>query len=591
MKVVIAALSLLCLPPAEAQPPQGDESAASLAGLWSSASDFTPALKGELLITQVDGMWRGTLAGAEVRSATLDLDFGDVGGRFRGSLSARGEAIDGWWTQPPGLPGQAYATPLQLARAGDHAWRGEVIPLPQTFALYLNVARNEEGRWVGAFRNPEFNFNGGASRFQASRSGDTVSFATPDGKIARTAKVRDAHTLSVTSPPLPQPLDLTIVSPSAALRFIPRPAGPYAYSRPAQTDDGWHAASADDVGFDESALAAMIQRIIDSDPAGHRPQLIHSLLVARNGRLVLEEYFFGNERDTPHDIRSAGKSFASVLLGATMHEGAPVSPGTRVLEALGSDGPFANADLRKSAITLAHLMTHTSGLDCNDNDDGSRGNEGAMQGQTDQPDWWRFTLDLPMAHEPGERYAYCTAGINLVGAVLRKVTGQGVPDLFDRLIARPLQFGRYYWNLAPNGEGYLGGGAYMRPRDLLKLGQLYLDGGIWNGRRVVSSEWVAASTSPHVEINEATTGMDAETFANVATHGADGYGWHRYGVRVGDKRIEAYEANGNGGQLLVVVPDYELVVVMTGGNYGQGGIWTRWRDEVMGGEIIKAIRH
>jgi CubicO group peptidase (beta-lactamase class C family) len=591
MKVVIAALSLLCLPAAEAQPPQGDESAASLAGLWSSASDFTPALKGELLITQVDGLWRGTLAGAEVRSATLDLDFGADGGRFHGALSASGDAIDAWWTQPPGLPGQAYATPLQLARTGDHAWRGEVTPLPQTFALYLNIARNEEGRWVGAFRNPEFNFNGGASRFLASRSGDTVSFSTPDGQVARTAMVRDAHMLSVTSPPLPQPLDLTIVSRSAALRFIPRPAAPYAYSRPPQTDDGWRATSANDVGFEEGALAAMIQRIIDSDPAGRRPQLIHSLLVARNGRLVLEEYFFGNERDTPHDIRSAGKSFASVLLGAAMHEGAPVSPATRVLDALSTDGPFANADPRKSAVTLAHLMTHTSGLDCNDNDDASRGNEGAMQGQTDQPDWWRFTLDLPMAHEPGERYAYCTAGINLVGAVLRKVTGQGVPDLFDRLIAQPLQFGRYYWNLAPNGEGYLGGGAYMRPRDLLKLGQLYLDGGVWNGRRVVSSEWVAASTLPHIVINETTTGMDADTFANVATHGADGYGWHRYGVRVGDKRIEAYEANGNGGQLLVVVPEYELVVVMTGGNYGQGGVWTRWRDEVMGGEIIKAIRH
>ena len=101
----------------------------------------------------------------------------------------------------------------------------------------------------------------------------------------------------------------------------------------------------------------------------------------------------------------------------------------------------------------------------------------------------------------------------------------------------------------------------------------------------------AGFPSAQVEVNETTTGMDTDTFANVATHGADGYGWHRYGVLVGDQRIEAYEANGNGGQLVVVVPEYELVVVMTGGNYGQGGIWAHWRDEIIGGEIIKAIRH
>ncbi len=590
MKRLVAILLLLGLP-AQAQVPASDDSAASLAGLWSSESDFSPALRGTLAITQVDGMWRGTLAGAEARAAILDLDFGADGGRFHGALSASGDAIEGWWAQPPGLPGQAYATPLRLARTGANSWQGEIIPLPQTFALYLNIARNEEGRWVGAFRNPEFNFNGGASRFLASRSGNTVSFSTTDGEVARTATLRDAHTLTVTSPPLPQPLDLKPVSRSTASRFIPRAPGPYAYSRPAQTDDGWRAASAGDVGFDEGALAAVIQRITESDPAGRRPQLIHSLLVARNGRLVLDEYFFGNDRDTPHDIRSAGKSFASALVGAAMLEGAPLSAETRIFDVLASDGPFANADERKSRITLAHLLTHTSGLDCDDNDDASQGNEGAMQSQTDQPNWWRFTLDLPMAHEPGERYAYCTAGINLVGAALRKVTGQGIPDLFDRLVAGPLQFGRYYWNLAPNGEGYLGGGAYMRPRDLLKLGQLFLDDGVWNGRRIVSSAWVAASTSAQVEVNETTTGMDADTFANVATHGADGYGWHRYGLLVGDQRIEAYEANGNGGQLVVVVPDYELVVVMTGGNYGQGGIWAHWRDEIIGGEIIKAIRH
>jgi CubicO group peptidase (beta-lactamase class C family) len=304
---------------------------------------------------------------------------------------------------------------------------------------------------------------------------------------------------------------------------------------------------------------------------------------------VLEEYFHGFGRDTPHDIRSAGKTFASLLLGAAMQQGAPIAPDTRIIDLLRVRGPFANFDPRKADITLAHLMTHTSGLACNDNDDASPGGEGAMQSQSEQPDWQRYALDLPMAHDPGARYAYCTAGINLVGGALNAATGEHIPDLFDRLVARPLQFGTYHWNLMPNGEGYLGGGVYMRPRDLLKIGQLYLDGGVWNGRRVISRSWVSQSTAPHVEINEATTGMDAETFANVAIRGADGYAWHRYGVRVGGRTIETYEANGNGGQFLIVAPEYDLVVVITGGNYGQGGIWNRWRDEIVGAGVVAAL--
>jgi CubicO group peptidase (beta-lactamase class C family) len=141
----------------------------------------------------------------------------------------------------------------------------------------------------------------------------------------------------------------------------------------------------------------------------------------------------------------------------------------------------------------------------------------------------------------------------------------------------------------PSGEGYLGGGVQMRPRDLLKIGQLYLNGGVWNGRRVLSRAWTALSTSARQPINEQTTGFDAETFANAYTRGADGYAWHRYGVRVGDRTVDEYEANGNGGQLLIVVPEYDLVVVLTGGNFGQGGIWIPWRNEIVGGQIIPAI--
>jgi CubicO group peptidase (beta-lactamase class C family) len=277
------------------------------------------------------------------------------------------------------------------------------------------------------------------------------------------------------------------------------------------------------------------------------------------------------------------------MLGAAMRQGVEIGPQSRIAALMARRAPFAHPDPRKSEITLAHLMTHTSGLDCNDNDENSLGNEDAMSGQTAQPDWWKYTLDLPMAHEPGARYAYCSASINLVSGALTEATQTWLPEYFDRTIARPLHFGRWYWMLSPDGEGYLGGGAFIRPRDLLKLGQTFLDGGVWNGRRIVDAAWVAESTRHHVQITPDTTGLDEESFSNTYGGGADGYAWHAWSVNAGGRTFDGYAASGNGGQLLVVLPELEMTFVFTGGNYRQGGTWTRWPQQIIADEIIAAM--
>jgi len=305
---------------------------------------------------------------------------------------------------------------------------------------------------------------------------------------------------------------------------------------------------------------------------------------------VIEEYFFGFNRDVPHDSRSAGKTFSTVLLGASMRNGVKIGPESKIYGMLAALGPFANPDPRKSQITLAHLMTHTSGLACDDNDNQSPGNESTMQQQQDQPNWWKYTLDLPMAHDPGSRYAYCSANTNLVGAALTVANKTWLPELFENKIARPLQFGRYHWNLMANDEGYLGGGVFLRPRDLLKVGQTYLNGGIWNGKRIADASWVKESTSPHMKINPQTTGLSADDFSNYYIEAEDGYAWHLGAVHAGEHSYSTYAATGNGGQLLIVIPEIQLVAVFTGANYRQGGIWLRWPDEILGKGIIPALR-
>ncbi len=581
----------------------------ALIGIWASETTFEQPLRGELDVERHGSDWSARIAGHEahfeVTAQQVRFRFADGLGEFRGTQTPDGGAINGFWIQPPdvktdeGDPGdlsQPFATPIVLEGSGTGTWSGTVRPLADRFSLYLRIFRNEDGELVAAFRNPEFNANGGASLFKVTRDGGQVLFSIEfddDRKIEHEATlVNSPEQLRLYWPWAERNLELLRVGAKDVPDFFPRPPGepPYTYKAPPETGDGWPTASASEVGLDEASLTAAIRGIIDGDPAARRPNLIHSFLIARHGRLVLEEYFYGYDRERPHDVRSAGKAFASVMLGALMMSGQKIGPDTRVYQLLDAQGPFANPDPRKSDITLAQLMTHTSGLDCDDANEESLGNEGTMQTQTGEPNWWRYTLDLPVVHDPGERYAYCSAGMNLVGDALTHVSGTWLPALLDRLVARPLGFDRYYWNLMPTEEGYLGGGARLRPRDLLRLGQAYLDGGVWQGRRIVAQDWVQRSTTAHIKISPTTTGIPEQSFSEFYVRGEDGYAWHLPGLRAGDKTYRSFAATGNGGQILIVIPELDMVAVFTGGNYGQGSIWLRWPDEILGSQIVTAMK-
>lgn len=587
---IAAAALLIAVTPA---PSSSQTQTDNLTGIWVSTTPADAGFKGKLQVTRNGSQWHATLSNASATASgsgeKLRLKFPSSDGEFRGALS--GNSIEGFWIQP------GYATPLVLRAGGNGKWTGTVRPLEVPFTLYLRVSQNADGTLLGAFRNPDRNSEGGAPQFRVTLIGNTLEFTGQ--RNTHSAPVHFDGTLDAKGNRITlkwAPLDTTITlkraDATAAAKYFPRARGAdsYAYHAPAQTGDGWTTARASDVGIDESALSRIVQTIAESDPGSPRPQLIHSLLVARHGKLVLDEYFFGYNPDEPHDLRSAGKTFASVMLGASMLRGTAIGPQTHVYDALRAMAPFANPDPRKAQITVAQLLTHTSGLACDDNDDNSPGNEDAMQSQNTQPNWWKYTLDLPMAHDPGTRYAYCSGGMNLVGAVLTTANHEWLPQFFNDTVAKPLHFGPYYWNLMPNEEGYLGGGAYVSPRDFLKIGQLYLNGGVWNGRRIVSTAWIADSTARHEAVNEQTTGIDAAHFTDYYIPGfSDGYAWHISSIQSGGKTYPEYQASGNGGQLLFVIPSLDLTVAITAGNYGQGGIWNRFRDQIVGDGIIPAI--
>jgi CubicO group peptidase (beta-lactamase class C family) len=606
-RAVAAGFALACAAAvlARGQPASDAHSDDSLIGVWSYETAFGDLLRGELSIVRRPGKWRATAGNQSVEFSPdgerIRFEFPGGRGRFRGRLVE--DAIRGFWIRPavtkdpryPGGSSQAFATPMTLALTGEHTWLGVLRPLPDPFTLYLSIFRDGQGALMGAFRNPEQNSHGPAMQYRVARDGNELRFmAGSDPATTETAYVArllpNPERLRIEWEDAGGEILLTRRTPAQAAAYFPRPPGgaAYSYEEPTIANDGWETARASEVGIDEAAVERMVKEITGDKPSGRRPSLIHSLLVAKDGKLIVEEYFFGYERDEPHDLRSAGKTFASVLLGAVMREGVPLDPGKKIYELMKGRGPFANPDPRKADITLAQLLTHSAGLACDDYDDASPGNESTMQTQDEQPDWWKYTLDLPMAHDPGTRYAYCSANINLVGGALTTWTKTWLPELFDEEVARPLQFGEWHWNLMPNDEGYLGGGAFLRPRDLLKVGQVYLDGGAWKGRQIVDAAWIRQSTEPRMKITQETTGLTADEFAEGYSEGADALAWHMNPVRAGDKVIDAYAATGNGGQVLVVIPSLEMTVVFTGGNYLQGGIWSRWTDRLIGGHLIGA---
>lgn len=522
-------------------------SAQDPAGLWGAETLFGPQVRGAFTLERSSSAWTLRAGGFEVAAPLsgdeLHIALPDGQGELRGTPHSP------FWIQPRGNLGQ-YATPVTLEPIGANAWRGTLTPLDDRFSLYLWIARNEDGSLRGSFHNPEVNWNGRAAWFRVELKEESIALADPKTGKVRFVQPYDAKARTITMN-FGAPFALTPRTRENAIGFAPRSSpAPYRYRAPLDLRDGWPVARARDVGLDEDLLRQFVQKILDVDPTDANAPRIHSLLVARHGRLVLDEYFFGFGPEHTHDLRSASKTFTSLMAGIAMDRNA----------AFTIDTPIANG----SPITLAHLLTHSSGLACDDNDDASPGNENTMQNEA--KDWYGYFAALPVVHPPGTTYAYCSGGINFAAGMVAKAMNAWLPEFFERTIARPLQFGEYHVNLMPDGQAYGGGGMYLRPRDFLKLGQLYLDGGTWKGKRIVSKKWVQSSTAHRI---------------TTSTGGSDGYAWHRYALRAGDRTYDEYEASGNGGQFAIVVPALDLVVVITAGNYGQYGVWRTFRDELV----------
>jgi CubicO group peptidase (beta-lactamase class C family) len=321
--------------------------------------------------------------------------------------------------------------------------------------------------------------------------------------------------------------------------------------------DGWAVAAPDTAGMDATVLCGVVERVRRGELAN-----VHGVLVARRGTLVLEQYFAGPDAHrgrrlggvefgpgTTHDLRSVSKSVVSLLFGIARAEGRIGALDDPVLKYFPE-----YADLRtpeRSRIELRHLLTMTMGVEW----DEDRSYRDPLNSETQMdaaPDRYRFILTRPAVSAPGETYRYNGGATALIAAILQRATGRKLVEYARDLLFAPLGIDDAEWITYPDGDPIAASGLRLRPRDLAKIGQLYLAGGRWKGRPVAPAEWLRESIQPRVDLG------GGKRY---------GYQWWLGSSGIRDRTVTWAAARGNGGQALFVVPDLDLLVVVTAGNY------------------------
>ncbi len=317
--------------------------------------------------------------------------------------------------------------------------------------------------------------------------------------------------------------------------------------------DGWPVSTPEEQGMSSEVLADLVDEMV---AIGH----LDSVTVVRNGYVVLDTTIYPFPEDTGHHLHSVTKSVTGTLIGIAIDRGLLSGVDVPVVEVLANAAP-ADVDDLKASMTVEHLLTMSTGLECRDS--WLHRWQGLAE-MTASDDWAAHVLALPMEAEPGTRFEYCNGASHLLSAILSEVTGMSAAEFATEVLFEPLGITEFVWPETPNGVTIGPGELVLQPSDAAKIGYLYLRGGEWDGDQVVSASWVEAAGSPYF------------------SGGRYGYQWWV----AGDGGWVT--ARGVGGQVIYVVPLLDLVVVFTAGLPEQ---WERMvPDQLMQRYVLPAIK-
>ena len=294
---------------------------------------------------------------------------------------------------------------------------------------------------------------------------------------------------------------------------------------------GWKTSTPEEQGFDSAKLAEGLLAIRDSGLP------VHSVLAVINGRLVLDAYFYPYDGSTVHNMRSCTKSVTTTLAAIAADQGKLSLD--QSMDSFFPDAAVTYPDPRRDAITVRDITMMANGLESM----GFAEDEGTLMQMVASEDWLRFALDRPMATDPGTTFVYDSPGSHILSGILQQSTGMTELEYARQVLFGPLGITDVIWPADPQGYTHGWGDMHLQPRDAAKIGLLWLQGGMWDGRQIVSRDWVEATSRTQI-----TTGQD-DTYS---------YGWWY------SEESNSTMAQGRGGQDIRVEPAFNAVVVMTG---------------------------
>jgi len=298
--------------------------------------------------------------------------------------------------------------------------------------------------------------------------------------------------------------------------------------------EGWQTSTPEEQGMDSEILVDMMNVIQSEEPSYN----IDSITIIRNGYMVFDTTFYPFQPDTKHIVHSCTKSIVSALVGIAIEQGNIESVQHPVLD-LFPERTAANLTDEKEAMTLEDVLIMATGLECRDS---YLYNWSGLSKMRQSEDWVQYVLDLPIAEKPGTKFEYCNSASFLLSAIIQETTGTNTLVFAKENLFSPLGISDLTWPSNPQGINIGWGELHMLPHDMAKIGHLYLNGGMWEEKQVISSDWVETSTRKHISANTL----------------EDGYGYQWW---VDDSGI--YMALGYAGQYIVVLPEKEMVVVFT----------------------------
>lgn len=311
------------------------------------------------------------------------------------------------------------------------------------------------------------------------------------------------------------------------------PQREYSYQSPIKIDDGWQVSSLAKEGVDEGIINDLMRAVL----TGKYPN-VRSILLVKNGNIILEEYFYHYHRYVIQDFRSVGKSVTSELVGIAIDKGFIKGVNEKLFDYFPEFEKGTDWDKRKDEILLHHVLNMTWGID-------QSGPANYAIWYTEN--WITDILNLPLVREPGTQFEYHSAAPALFGPIIEHTSGISVSEFARKYLFEPLNISHYQWYIFPDGSEMTAGALWMRPRDMAKFGYLILSGGQWHGKQILSEEWINKSTSAHISAG----GYDY------------GYYWWLGKLNKENEIIESIMASGYGGQRVYVIPKLNLIAVFT----------------------------